>query len=140
MIGSCHPAGLADFFFLFNQFFPSAFFEVFSYRFASSCPEFYSCNVFSVIVVLIAASCTEMVSGGASLCYLESLYGTECGSVVHGYFGGGIQSLGPGKQALVRLKLPVFSNVLQAKFHLITHNKILNFFCQYNPIFIFYCE
>ena len=93
-----------------------------------------------LVVVLIVASYTEIASGGASLGYLESLYGTECGSVVHGYFGGKIQSLGPGKQALVRLKLPVFSNVLQAKFHPITHNRILNFFCQYNPIFIFYCE
>lgn len=28
-------------------FFPSAFFAVFSYRFASSCPDLYSWNVFS---------------------------------------------------------------------------------------------
>ena len=68
------------------NFFPSAFFEVFSYRFASSCPEFYSGNVFSVIVVLIAASCTEMVSGGASLSRLESLHDTKRGSGAHEYF------------------------------------------------------
>jgi hypothetical protein len=43
-------------------------------------------------------------------------------------------------QALVSLKLPAFSDVLQVKFHPTDHNKILNFFCQYNPMFILYCE
>jgi hypothetical protein len=91
------------------------------------------------VVVFMAASYTEIASGGACLGYVASLHSTECGSVAHEYFGGKIHALGPGKQALVRLKLPVFRNVRQAKFHPMVHNKILNFFCQYNPIFIFYC-
>ena len=38
------------------------------------------------IIVLIAASCTEMVSGGASLSRLESLHDTKRSSVAHEYF------------------------------------------------------
>jgi hypothetical protein len=68
-------------------FFPSAFFAAFSYRFASSCLSFYSCNVFPVlVVVLIAASCTEMEIGGAYVDRLKSLQGTQRGSVTHGHF------------------------------------------------------
>jgi hypothetical protein len=57
-------------------FFPSAFFAAFSYRFASSCLSFYSCNVFPVLVVLIAASCTEIEIGAAYMDRRKSLQGT----------------------------------------------------------------
>jgi len=93
-----------------------------------------------IVVGLIAASYTEIASGRASLGYFESLHGMQRGSVVHGYFGGKSNYWALENQALIRLKLPAFSDVLQAKFHPTNHNKTLNFFCQYNPIFIFYCE
>jgi hypothetical protein len=92
------------------------------------------------VVVLIAASYTEIASGGASLGYFEFLHGTKRGSVVHGYFEGKFNHWGLENQAFTRLKLPVSSDVLQAKFHPTNHNKILNFFCQYNLVFISYCE
>ena len=40
----------------------------------------------AIVVVLIAASCTEIASGRASLSCLESLHGTKRGAVSHGYF------------------------------------------------------
>src|SRR5262249_9346008 len=92
------------------------------------------------VVVLIAASYTEIASGGACLGYFESLHGTKHGSVAHGYFEGKSNYWVPENQALVRLKLPVFSDVLQAKFHPVNHDKTLNFFCQYGSIFILCCE
>jgi hypothetical protein len=68
-------------------FFPSAFFAASFYRFASSCPELYSCNVFSVIVVVcIATSCTETASGGAFLGHLASLHGAKYGADAPGHF------------------------------------------------------
>ena len=70
-----------------------------------------------LVVVLIAASYIEIASGGASLGYRESLHGTKCGSVAHGYFGGKSKHRVLENQALARLKLPVSSDVLQAKFH-----------------------
>jgi hypothetical protein len=72
------PASLA--------FFPSAFFAAFSYRFASSCLSFYSCNVFPVLVILIAASYTAMEISGAYVDRLKSLQGTQRGSVAHRHF------------------------------------------------------
>lgn len=92
------------------------------------------------IVVFIAASYTEIANGRACLGYFASLHGMERGSVAHEYFEEKSNHRGLENQALVRLKLPVFSDVLQAKFHPTNHNKILNFFCQYNLIFILYCE
>jgi hypothetical protein len=68
-------------------FFPSAFFVAFSYRFASSCLSLYSCNVFPVLVIiLIAASCTEMEIGGAAWTGLKSLHGTQRDSVARRQF------------------------------------------------------
>ena len=93
-----------------------------------------------IVVGLIAVSYTEIASGGASLGYFESLHGTQRGSVVHGYFVGKSNRWILENQALIRLKLPAFSDVFQAKFHPTNHNKALNFFCQCNQIFIFCCE
>jgi hypothetical protein len=68
-------------------FFPSAFFAAFSYRFASLCLSLYSYNVFSVIVVvLIAASGTEMGIDGAYVDLLEPLHSMKCGSVAYRHF------------------------------------------------------
>jgi hypothetical protein len=68
-------------------FFPSAFFAAFSYRFASLCPDLYSCNVFSSYrCSLIAASYTEIASGSATLGHLDSLHGTKRGTVAPGIF------------------------------------------------------
>ena len=91
-------------------FFPSAFFVAFSYRFASSCLSLYSCNVFPVLVViLIAASCTEMEIGGARvhrsqisawhaawLCRTQAIFEEKSDNTI------------PESQRLARLSFPDF--------------------------------
>ena len=122
-------------------FFLQRFLRLFLIVWLLRIPSFTHAVSFLVtVVVLIAASYTEIASGGACLGYFASLHGTKRGSVAHGYFEGKSNHWVPENQALVRLKLPMFSDVLQAKFHLTIHNKTLNFFCQYSSIFILCCE
>jgi len=61
-----------------------------------------------LVVVLIAASCTEMGIGGAYVDLLESLHGTKCGSVAHGHFWGKIRKSVPGKSRTCMPKLSCF--------------------------------
>jgi len=101
-------------------FFPSAFFAAFSYRFASSCLSFYSCNVFPVlVVVLVAASCTEMEIGGAYVNRLKSRQGTQRGSVAHRHFWGKIWQYHPRKSKTCTSQLSWFSVMCnKARFYL----------------------
>jgi hypothetical protein len=116
-------------------FFPSAFFAAFSYRFASSCLSLYSCNIFPVlVVVLIAASCTEMEIGGASMWTgLKSLHGTQRGSVARRQFLRRNLTIPSQKvKDLHASAFPIFGHVQQTQISSVNYNKLLNYFCQYN--------
>jgi hypothetical protein len=94
-------------------FFPSAFFAAFSYRFASSCHDLYSYNIFPIrVMILITASGTEIAIGAADVDLLESLHSTK-------------------RSKELPISTCLFLGIsIAPDFSLLNHNKLLNYFYQ----------